>query len=99
MLCSEWEDIVDISAGRFGVGGGPMGVHYPPLQNCAWKIISTSIPSSAIQLTIDVLDLETDFDFLYVYDGGITNTHKLAALSGSVIPAPLVARSGMMVRD
>lgn len=44
-----------------------------------------------LELSFTELDLETDFDYLYVYDGANTSAPLLATLTGETTPASIVA--------
>lgn len=62
--------------------------NYSNLEN----YVRTIIPSNAnqkIRLTFSSFDLETDFDYLYVYDGNSTSAPELGSgFTGTTLPGP-----------
>ena len=75
--------------------GGPAG-NYSNAQNCGLVITPTSA-GSGIQLDIDYLITESNFDYLYVYDGVDTSGALLGTFHGShPLTNSLTATSGSM---
>jgi len=68
--------------------GGP-GRDYYNNSNYAYTIAPTG--AMGLTLSFTALDLEAGYDSLWIYDGNDTNATLIASLSGSTIPAPLVA--------
>ena len=65
--------------------------------DCKWLIASAQVN---ITLQLDEIDLESDFDFLIVYDGNSTKSPQLGKYSqgkGGDLPAPVTAQSGTML--
>ena len=74
-------------AGEFSSAGA-----YPGFATCTWTIS----PPGATNLTIQFrsFSLESDFDFLYVFDGLSSKGKLLAKLSGSKVPNPVTSTTG-----
>jgi hypothetical protein len=73
--------------------GGPAGPTSVGYTNSVDRIL-TLTPSDVTQklnLSFTQLDLETTYDFLYVYDGANTSAPLLATLNGSTLPADIMA--------
>jgi N-acetyl-anhydromuramyl-L-alanine amidase AmpD len=51
---------------------------------------------STITLNFTAFDLETNFDYLYVYDGDSYNDSLIATLNGTTLPPDITAYSGAM---
>jgi len=76
--CNELTELTSKS-GSFSDGSGVY--YYSNNCHCSWLIQPEG--ATPITLTVEELDIEPDFDFLYVYDGDDTSD-TLAALSGSL---------------
>jgi hypothetical protein len=76
------------------------GAAYSNFANCTWTI---RVPGARnVTLTFSEFDMETDYDFVYVYDGLSVNSTLLARLtgqqlSGSSLPKPVTSSSGSML--
>ncbi len=59
------------------------------------RVFIPNLPNRKIKLTFTEFDLETDYDYLYVYDGANTNATDLSAggFTGTNIPGPFVSSS------
>ena len=83
------------AAGVVSTGGA-----YGNYANCTWAI---QVPAAgSVTLTFSKFDTETDYDFVFVYDGLSVNTPLLAKLtgqqlSGSSLPQPITSSSGSML--
>merc|ERR1711907_778919 len=66
---------------------------YTANRDCAWAI-STS--GGAVKLTFSAFDLESNYDFVKVYDGTSASGNMLGSLTGQTIPAPITSPSGKM---
>ncbi|HEX8529608.1 MAG TPA: IPT/TIG domain-containing protein, partial [Cytophagales bacterium] len=55
------------------------------------QTLSPGTPGDRLQLTFTQLALETDYDFLYIYDGPDTSAPLLAKLTGFVSPGTIAA--------
>ncbi len=67
---------------------------YTDLQDYTRVLIPT-LPNKKIKLTFTSFDLETDYDYMYVYDGASTASPELSGngLTGTGIPGPFVSSS------
>ena len=77
--------------------GGPAGPISTGYSNSIDRTI-TLTPSDVTQklnLSFSQLDLETTYDFLYVYDGANTLAPLLATLNGTTIPADIIATNSL----
>jgi hypothetical protein len=75
--------------------GGPAGPMSTGYGNNVNRTI-TFTPSDntkKLQLNFSQLDLETTYDFLYVYDGANTSAPLLATLNGSTLPSAITAEN------
>ena len=75
--------------------GGPAGPTSTGYGNNIDRTI-TFTPSDntkKLQLNFSQLDLETTYDFLYVYDGTNTSAPLLATLNGSTLPSAITAEN------
>lgn len=73
--------------------GGPAGPTSTGYANSVNRTL-TFTPSDntkKLQLSFSQMDLETSFDYLYVYDGPNTSSTLLATLNGTTIPSNIVA--------
>ncbi len=68
--------------------GGP-GRDYYDNSDYTYTIAPTG--ATGLTLSFTALDLEAGYDSLWIYDGNDTNAPLIASLSGSTIPAPVVA--------
>jgi len=73
--------------------GGPLS-NYGPYQTCELLIA----PPCALSVTLnfDELDVENNWDYLYIYDGADATGTLLKSLTGNTIPQPITAKSGKM---
>lgn len=65
--------------------------NYGDNSNCSWYIAGNGGSSTPITLTFDSLDVESGYDFIYVYDGPNDTYPLLATITGSTIPAPVIS--------
>lgn len=70
-------------------GSGPT-LNYNNYSQCKTWIAASDGP---ITLTFDSLDIESGYDYIYVYDGTDTTGTLLATITGSTIPAPIISSS------
>ena len=69
---------------------GPINGNYP--NNVDRTVTLTpSDASQKLNLTFEHLDLEIDYDYLYVHDGATTSAPLLATLTGEITPADIIA--------
>lgn len=80
-------------AGRIRDSGGDLA-DYQDDENCSFAIHAGT--GSTITLSFEFFDLETGYDYLYVYDGAAIPANLLAQLDGNALPGPLTAASGLM---
>lgn len=71
--------------------GGPSGDYTN--QETVVRTIIPNVPNNAIVLTFSAFSLETDYDYLYVYDGNSTAAPDLSAggFTGATIPGPFTS--------
>ena len=74
--------------------GGPTG-NYSNNQNCQFLINPGC--NVGITLTFSNFNLESNYDFLYVYDGSSTSSRLLLTATGNNIPSSVTANSGTML--
>lgn len=55
--------------------------------------------ATSVTLNFTAFDLETNFDYLYVYDGDSHHDALLAVLNGNSIPASITASSGQLLLE
>jgi len=75
--------------------GGPAGPTSTGYGNSVNRTI-TLTPSDntkKLQLNFSQLDLETSYDYLYIYDGANTSAPLLATLNGTTIPSAITAEN------
>lgn len=75
--------------------GGPAGPTSTGYGNNVDRTI-TLTPSDntkKLQLNFSQLDLETSYDYLYIYDGANTSATLLATLNGSTLPSAITAEN------
>lgn len=75
--------------------GGPAGPMSTGYGNSVNRTI-TFTPSDntkKLQLNFSQLDLETSYDYLYIYDGPNTSSTLLATLNGSTLPSAITAEN------
>jgi len=75
--------------------GGPAGPTSTGYSNSVDRTI-TLTPSDntkKLQLNFSQLNLETSYDYLYIYDGANTSATLLATLNGSTIPSAITAEN------
>ncbi|HEX9981462.1 MAG TPA: M12 family metallo-peptidase [Flavobacterium sp.] len=73
--------------------GGAAG-DYTDMQDYVRTIIP-NVPGKRIRLTFTEFDLETDFDYLFVYNGATTSAPDLSnnGITGNSVPGPFVSTS------
>jgi hypothetical protein len=73
--------------------GGPSGPTSTGYGNNVDRTItlSPSVNTQKLNLSFSQLDLESTYDFLYVYDGANTSATLLATLNGSTLPSDIIA--------
>ncbi|MCB9234335.1 MAG: N-acetylmuramoyl-L-alanine amidase [Bacteroidia bacterium] len=78
-------------SGTFYDAGGS-SANYGNQERKTWLIS----PSGAAQtsLTFSSFDLESNYDYLYIYDGNDTEGELLGKFSGNTIPGPFTANTG-----
>lgn len=81
------------SSGTFD-DGCPNGEY---ANNCEALYLLQPADASSITLSFTELDLETNYDFLYIYDGPSTSAPLLAELTGNDLPAPISSSGGSML--
>jgi hypothetical protein len=77
--------------------GGPAGPISVGYSNSIDRTITLS-PSDITQklnLSFTQLDLETSYDYLYVYDGANTSAPLLATLNGTTLPGDIIATNSL----
>ncbi len=52
--------------------------------------------ASSVTLSFNSMDLETNYDYLYIYDGDSHHDELITVLNGNSPPAPITANSGSM---
>jgi hypothetical protein len=62
---------------------------YDHASNCSWLIQPAG--AAVIRLRFSAFDLETGWDFLYVYDGPTVDSKKKLSLTGTTIPPEFVS--------
>jgi cathepsin B len=67
--------------------------NYAINKECSWAISSSG---GAVKLTFSAFDLETNYDFVKVYDGTSKSSPLLGSLTGQNVPAPITSPSGKM---
>ena len=50
--------------------------------------------ATQLTLTFSMLDLEPNYDYLYIYDGSSQNDDLIAVLNGTTTPAPIQSKTG-----
>ncbi len=85
-------DTLTMLAGTFEDGSGPVSPYFNN-SSCNWLIMPNDTLEN-IKLTFQRFDLETDKDFIYIYDGVDTDAPLLGSFTGSTIPGEVVATSG-----
>ena len=73
--------------------GGPAGPISTGYSNNVDRTItlSPSVTTQKLNLSFTQMDLETTYDYLYVYDGANTSSPLLATLNGTTIPSDITA--------
>ena len=85
-------DTLTMLAGTFEDGSGPVSPYFNN-SSCNWLIMPNDTLEN-IKLTFQRFDLETDKDFIYIYDGVDTDAPLLGSFTGNTIPGEVVATSG-----
>jgi N-acetyl-anhydromuramyl-L-alanine amidase AmpD len=55
--------------------------------------------ASEVTVTFSTLDLELNYDYLYIYDGDSYNNDLITVLNGSTLPSNITAYSGKMLLE
>ena len=82
-----------LTSGVLFDSGGPLN-NYPDQQYCTLLIEPTCAKS--ITLSFDSIDLELNYDYIYVYNGSSKSGNLLLTATGNSIPPPVTANSGKM---
>jgi hypothetical protein len=69
---------------------GPINGNYTNNINRTVTLTPSDV-TRKLNLTFEHLDLETDYDYLYVYDGANTSAPLLATLTGEITPSDITA--------
>jgi len=70
---------------------------YSNSASCSWILAPAG--ASSVTLVFDMLDMEYGYDYVYVdqcSDASCSSSTRLASLTGSSLPAPLVSSTGFM---
>ena len=89
--CSGITTLTD-SSGTFGDGSADNS--YAPYSDCAWLIQPTD--ASTITLSFVVLQVESGYDYVRVYDGIDENAPLLGEFTGTSIPSAVTSTGGSM---
>ncbi len=73
------KDIAATDKGSFTDGSGENS--YLDNTDCSWLLTAAS---GTIQVTIDEFLIESDYDYLYLYDGSTVSSALLGKLTGSL---------------
>lgn len=90
--CSSTKTISD-SLGTITDGSGTN--NYADNTDCKWLITKSSAKS--ITLTFKSLSTETNYDYVYVYDGSATTNTLLGKYSGTTLPAAITSSGNSML--
>ena len=85
-------DTLTMLAGTFEDGSGPVAPYFNN-SSCNWLIIPNDTLEN-IKLTFQRFDLETNSDYIYIYDGVDTDAPLLGSFTGNSLPGEVVATSG-----
>lgn len=90
-----WNGTKLVSACNGSIDDGSGDDPYANGQYCAWRIA----PAGATSITIhfEEFNIETKYDYLYIYDGPDTFSPMLGAFSGNFIPDPITTGPQMLV--
>ncbi len=55
------------------------------------RTFTPSEPGKKIRLEFSEIDLEDDFDFIYVYDGPTTGSPQIIQITGNVVPSEIIS--------
>ena len=66
--------------------------NYPDDANCYWRLSSVA----NITVTFSHFDLESYYDYLYLYDGGSTTAPLIGEYTGSVVPPPATSSTNQL---
>lgn len=81
------------SSGTFFDSGGAGG-NYANDERTLYYIQPTN--ATSVTLNFSSLDLEANYDYLYIYDGDSPEDPLLTILNGTSIPAPITGNSGQL---
>jgi hypothetical protein len=74
-------DTLTAKRGTFTDGSGPE--NYPDNSNCSWLIEPQGAAGSSVMIWFPDLDLQTEQDFIYLYDGTSSSDPLLATITGN----------------
>ena len=83
-------------AGTFYDSGGSTG-NYTNIERVFYRIAPPG--ATSVTLNFNSIDLELNYDYLYIYDGDSHNDKLLAVLNGTTTPSPITALSGKMLLE
>lgn len=83
-------------SGSFSDSGGSVS-NYGNDERIFYLIKPTG--AGTVNLNFTSLNLETNYDYLYVYDGETTNDVLIATLNGSTLPTTIVGTSGKLLLE
>ncbi len=76
---------------------GGAGGNYSSDERIFYKIQPTG--ATSVTLNFTSLNLETNYDYLYIYDGDSHNDPLLTVLNGTTLPPSITANSGKMLLE
>lgn len=80
-------------SGRFTDTGGDLG-GYADNENYTFTIEPNG--ASSVSIVFSSFELESNYDFLYIYDGNSTAANLLGTYSGSTLPPPITSSGGAL---
>ena len=82
------------NCGSFFYDSGGAGGNYGSSQNRTTTLCSNA--GNCIRLTFTAFDLETGYDYLYIYDGPTTASPLLGAFTGVISPGTVTSTTGCL---
>jgi hypothetical protein len=79
---------VAVSGSSGSIGDGPGQYHNK--MDCAWHI---QVASGKAALKFSQLDLETNFDYVHIYDGSSSSASLIGAYTGQTVPTTIVGKT------
>ncbi|WP_320815021.1 CUB domain-containing protein [Flavobacterium sp.] len=76
---------------------GGAGGNYGSDERVFYRIAPTG--ATSVTINFSSLNLETNYDYLYIYDGDSHNDPLLAVLNGTTLPPAITANSGKMLME